>query len=195
MTPHDVLRGMARAAPAADPLSPLRTHLTAGLVAAALALALAHAYRSLYLLAGGTDFAEVNAISTTLAAIVPVLLAAFAYRFAQAWLGRRARTIFTIGVLAFGILSAIPFLVAPPHPGFAALSAPLHVLVAATAAITIPAWVARTATRGADVMDAAPKREPRGEARLAPRRHDGSKRPRGRDGSERRGLDRDLRSK
>lgn len=121
---------------------PFRTYLVAGLVASALAAVLAHAYRGAYLALGGTPFVEINALSTTLAAVIPVLGAAVAYRFAEAWLPK-ARAIFTRGVLAFGVLSALPFVFAPLHPGFAWLSTPLHVIVSATGALVIPAWVAR----------------------------------------------------
>lgn len=138
----------------ASPLPPVRTSLLAGVVAAGLALLLAHGYRALYLALGGTPFPEIDAVSTTLASTVPALLAALAYRVGQAWLGRRARAVFTSAVLAFGVLSAVPFFFAPPHPGFAALSAPLHVLVAGAAAFTIPAWVAR-APGHAGASDAA----------------------------------------
>lgn len=144
-------------APSTRPLPPFRTYLVAGLVAVGIALVLAHGYRSLYLALGGTPFREIDAVSTTMASIVPVLLAALGYRLAQAWLGRRARTTFTVGVLAFGILSAIPFLLAPPHPGFAALSAPLHILVAGAAAIAIPAWVARSDATTRDAERATPE--------------------------------------
>ena len=132
-----------------SPEPPLRTYVSAGLLAAGIALVLAHGYRAIYLAAGGTSFAEIGAVSTTLAAVVPVLLAALAYRLARRWLGGRARVAFTTGVLTLGIASTIPFVLAPLHPGFAALSVPLHVLVASTAAFVIPAWVARSAAPAA----------------------------------------------
>lgn len=129
---------------APPPPPPLRKTLLAALIAAAVSLALAHLLRGAYLALGGTPVPEIGALSTTLAALLPVLLAGFAYGVARRWIPR-GRTVFTVGTLAFGALSAVPQVIAPMSPGMEILSPPLHVVVAASAALVIPRWSERAA--------------------------------------------------
>lgn len=125
-----------------------RSSISTGILVGLASVVLAHLYRATYLLAGGTGFAEINVVSTTLAAFIPTFLVALAFgllRRRVAW----ARPAFTIGVLALAIVSAVPFFLAPPHPGFALLAAPLHVIVGATAAFGIP-WRASQDARASE---------------------------------------------
>ena len=114
-----------------------RETIATGILVGLVAVVAAHLYRSLYLLAGGTSFAEINVVTTTLAAFVPTFLAALVYAPLVGRV-RWARAAFTAGVLAFTALSLVPLFVAPLHPGFAAMSAPLHAIVGVLVAFGIP---------------------------------------------------------
>lgn len=118
---------------------PLRKTLLAASIAALAALVAAHAVRVAYLALGGTLVPAINVASTTLAAIVPTLLAGVAYFLARRWFAR-GRAVFIAGALALGVLSAVPQMIAPLQPGMEVLSPLLHVTVAAVAASVIPWW-------------------------------------------------------
>jgi hypothetical protein len=117
----------------------LKAALVAGIITAAVNLA----YYFIYTSAVGIGPSPINAGSTTGASIMPLLLAGVVYFFVAGKL-KNGKSIFTILALVLGLLSLwsafqtqLPDGTTAPE-GFAALSAPMHLIATAAAAFGIP---------------------------------------------------------
>jgi hypothetical protein len=128
--------------PGVQNATPISTYLLGGLIAGAISAVLANLYYLIFGSITGYSYAELNVISITLAAFIPSLLGSLIY-FGLSRQTSAATNIFVVLGLVFGVLSIVPTLVAPPNPapGFAAATAPLHILVAVVCVTVVPFFV------------------------------------------------------
>jgi Family of unknown function (DUF6069) len=114
-------------------------YLLAGLIAGVVGAVIANIYFLIFSAVTGYSYAELNIFSVTLASIIPSVIGGLVY-FGLTKVTDNATAIFVALGLVFGIGSTIPSFIAPvnPAPGFAAATAPLHVIVALSAVILIP---------------------------------------------------------
>lgn len=131
-----------QARPGVQTRVPVSTYLLGGLIAGVISAVLANLYYLIFGAITGYSYAELNVISITLAGILPSLLGSLIYFGLSRQTSAATKIFVTLG-LAFGILSIVPTLIAPPNPapGFAAATAPLHILVAVICVTVVPFFV------------------------------------------------------
>lgn len=111
--------------------------LLAGVAAGAASALLAVPLAWLLQRAVGSRFAELAPAHLTQACVVSALVGAIAY---DALVRRAPRPAgaFTVVAFAVAVLYSLVVALNPPQPGFAAVAAPLHLLVAAVTALLLP---------------------------------------------------------
>jgi hypothetical protein len=116
---------------------PITRVLTAGAISGIVSAVIANIYHAIQSNLSATSYTELNPVSITMASIVPNLIGGLAY-LGLSRVSSRATTIFIALGLGFAVLSNIPQLIQPLHPGFAAASIPLHLIVGVVAVVLIP---------------------------------------------------------
>ena len=114
----------------------IRTLSTGAITGVASAVA-ANVYHAIQSSLSNTSYAELNLVSITMTALITSLIGSFVH-LGLSRLGTRGTTIFTILGLSLAVLSSVPQLFQPLHPGFGAASVPLHLIVGVIAVALIP---------------------------------------------------------
>jgi hypothetical protein len=119
--------------------SALKAALAAGVLASALNLV----YYFIYTSAVGIGPSPINPVTTAVSSVIPLLLAGILF-YVLAKKVKNGKTIFVVVAVVLGLLSLfssfqtqLPDGTTAPE-GFAALSAPMHLIAAAAAAFGIP---------------------------------------------------------
>lgn len=118
-------------------------YLTGGVVAGVITAILNNLWNFIYPAIGGVSVPDViNVGSVTMMSIAPLLIAAVGY-FVLSRFVDNATPIFQIGTVVLALLSLFGTF-NPPMPvpdGFAALSAPMHIIAGLVGALVIPRFV------------------------------------------------------
>jgi Family of unknown function (DUF6069) len=116
---------------------PASNALKAGFASAVISVIIANIYHAIQSNLSNTSYAELNIISITMTSLITSLIGGFVY-MGLARLTARATTIFTVLGIGLAVLSSLPQFLQPLHPGFAAASVPLHLIVGVIAVLIIP---------------------------------------------------------
>lgn len=116
---------------------PITRFLTAGAISGIVSAVLANIYHAIQSNLSATNYTELNLVSITMASIIPNLIGSLAY-LGLSRISARGTAIFIALGLGFAVLSSIPQLIQPLHPGFAAASIPLHLIVGVVSVVLIP---------------------------------------------------------
>lgn len=116
---------------------PIARALTAGAISGLVSAVIANIYHAIQSGLSNTSYAELNLVSITMTSLITNLIGGLAF-WGLGRLGARGATIFMALSLGIAVLSSVPQLIQPLHPGFAAASVPLHLIVGVIAVVLIP---------------------------------------------------------
>ncbi|MDX2284587.1 MAG: DUF6069 family protein [Bacteroidia bacterium] len=128
----------------------IRHFLLGGLIAGGVSALLSMVYSFAYTAATGQGVPEIlNPVSITLSCVVTSLIGGLLYFGFSRWIPARATLVFQIVAAAVAVLSlasSFPGQLPNGQPApdfFPALSAPMHLIAGAVAAVLLPAYVTR----------------------------------------------------